>query len=69
MRSFIQAQKMTDNVWMLTDRMGMHMTLLVGTEKALLVDCGYGFDDIFAAVRSITSLPVTLLLSHGHHDH
>lgn len=69
MRSFIQTQEMTDNVWMLTDRMGMHMTLLVGTKKALLVDCGYGFDDIPAAVKSITSLPVTLLLTHGHHDH
>lgn len=69
MHSFIQAQEMMQNVWMLTDRMGMHMTLLVGTEKALLVDCGYGFDDIFAAVRSITPLPLTLLITHGHHDH
>lgn len=56
-------------VWMLTDRMGMHMSLLVGTEKALLIDTGYGFDDITAAVRQITPLPFDVLLTHGHHDH
>ena len=56
-------------VFMLTDRMGMHMTLLVGTKKALLIDTGYGFDDLLSAVRCITPLPLTVMLTHGHHDH
>lgn len=65
----IEKTKMMENVWMLTDRMGMHMTLLVGDDKALLIDTGYGFDDITAAVREITPLPFDVLLTHGHHDH
>ncbi len=69
MRNDIQAKEMMKSIWMLTDRMGMHMTLIVGEEKALLVDTGYGFDDILSAVRKITPLPLTLILTHGHHDH
>ena len=69
MHCHITKTEMMPHVWMLTDRMGMHMTLLVGTEKALLVDTGYGFDDIAAAVRDITPLPFDVLLTHGHHDH
>lgn len=65
----IEKTEMMPDVWMLTDRMGMHMTLLVGAERALLVDTGYGFDDITAAIRDITPLPFDVLLTHGHHDH
>ncbi len=69
MFSFIQSTLMMDNVYMLTDRMGMHMTLLVGEEKALLIDTGYGFDDLPVAIRSITTLPLEVIITHGHHDH
>lgn len=69
MKNMIHATQMMDNIWMLTDRMGMHMTLLVGKEKALLVDTGYGFDALPEAVKEITDLPVTVVLTHGHHDH
>lgn len=69
MNCLIKKTEVMNNVWMLTDRMGMHMTLLTGTKKALLVDTGYGFDDITAAIREITPLPFEVLLTHGHHDH
>ncbi len=69
MQNHITAKEMMENVWMLTDRMGMHATLLVGRERALLVDTGYGFDDLNAAIRSITDLPYSVLITHGHHDH
>ena len=51
------------------DCMGVCCTLLVGEERALLVDAGYGLEDVAAYVRTLTSLPVTLWLTHGHHDH
>ncbi len=43
--------------------------LIVGSDHALLVDAGMGVADLRAVVESITSLPVTLLVSHAHFDH
>ena len=48
---------------------GVHMTLVVGNKQALMMDAGYGAYDVSAQVRQITDLPLTLILSHGHHDH
>lgn len=56
-------------IFHIQDAMGVCMTLLTGQERALLVDTGYGTEDVYAFVRSITSLPLTVILTHGHHDH
>ena len=56
-------------VFLLKDPMGVCMTLLTGTKRALLVDTGYGIGDAGKAVKALTSLPLTVLLNHGHHDH
>lgn len=45
------------------------MFLLVGTEKALLVDSGYGLLDLPALIREVTEMPVILVNTHGHLDH
>ena len=43
--------------------------LLVGEERALLIDTGIGVGDLYGAVRQITDKPITLVLTHGHGDH
>lgn len=43
--------------------------LIIGKNKAVLIDTGWGYGDIKEVVESITVLPVTLILSHGHPDH
>lgn len=45
------------------------MFLLVGTEKALLIDSGYGLLNLSALIREITDKPVILVNTHGHLDH
>ena len=35
---------------------GVHMTLVVGSRKALLMDAGYGALDVLAQVRTLTGL-------------
>lgn len=51
------------------DAMGVCFTLLEGRDRALLVDTGYGTEDVSAFVRSLTDKPVEVILTHGHHDH
>lgn len=47
----------------------VYMELFVGTERALLLDTGFGFGDLRGAVRSITDLPLVIVCTHGHSDH
>lgn len=51
------------------DAMGVCMTLIEGEKAALLVDTGYGTEDVNAFISTMTEKPVTVLLTHNHHDH
>lgn len=43
--------------------------LVVGEEKACVIDTMNGLSDIRAAVRNITDKPIVLINTHGHPDH
>ena len=43
--------------------------VLVGTERAMLIDTGYAFGDLQGAVRSVTDKPLVIVNTHGHCDH
>lgn len=52
------------------DAMGVCMTLIEGEKAALLVDTGYGVEDVGDFVLSlIGDKPVSVYLTHHHHDH
>lgn len=51
---------------------GMNQTniyLLVGEEKAVLIDTGNGLLELPEAVKGITDKPVFVINTHGHYDH
>lgn len=43
--------------------------LVLGEEKALLIDSGFGVDSLKKVVDGLTDLPVILVNTHGHPDH
>ena len=43
--------------------------LLLGAERALLIDCSIGTGDLAALVKTLTELPLTVAATHGHGDH
>lgn len=45
------------------------MYLVIGDERAALLDTGSGIGSLKACVEQLTDLPVTVLLTHGHVDH
>lgn len=44
-------------------------TLVIGDERAALIDSGCGIGDLRALVEAITDLPVTVVNTHTHTDH
>ena len=43
--------------------------LLVGSERALLIDCGMGYYDLLDTIASLTDKPYDVVITHGHPDH
>lgn len=43
--------------------------LLIGTEKAMVIDTGMGIGDLRGAIEMITDKPLVCVISHGHIDH
>lgn len=64
-----ELNRVCEGVTHIRDAMGVCMTFIEGEKAALLVDTGYGVEDVAAFVRTLTDKPVTVLLTHHHHDH
>lgn len=62
-------QKYNDQLYQFKDPLGVLATLVIGKNKALLVDTCYGIGDLKEAVRNITDKELIVVNSHGHMDH
>jgi len=60
--------RLSDRDFILNDE-DVHMYLLLGEKRAMLVDTGFGTRDLPGAVRSLTGLPLVVVNTHGHYDH
>lgn len=61
--------KIADDLYEITETGSIHCYVILGTERALVFDIGYGYEDIHALIREITDLPIMLVVSHGDPDH
>lgn len=61
-------RQLAPDLWIIGEEF-TRMFLILGRERGLLVDAGFGYGDLAAAVRRVTSLPVEVALTHGHFDH
>lgn len=69
MKPELTARQLRDGIWQIADMDGNRSYLVAGQERALLVDTMEGIGDLRACVEGLTSLPVTVALTHHHHDH
>lgn len=68
--SYFSYLKPADNVYrIIVDRQYCNTELIIGSEKAAVIDCGLGFGDLPAAVRKLTDKPLLVFNTHGHIDH
>ena len=57
------------DTWGIVDHGVVNCYLVLGRERALLIDVGYGRANLRDYVRSLTSLPLFVVNTHGHRDH
>ena len=62
-------QTVADGIWHIRDARGGVMYLVAGTERALLIDTGFGEGDLLAHIATLTDLPVIVVNTHFHGDH
>lgn len=65
----IHVEKLLENLYCLKEVESVNRYLIIGAEKALLFDTGYGYMDFREQLTSITSLPLYVVNSHGDPDH
>lgn len=67
--SVFTSERVSSHLTRIITPCGVCMYLVEGTERAALLDTGFGFGDLKGYVDSLTKKPYVVLLSHGHMDH
>ena len=69
LRTDYPVKKIAENTYMISDFGFANCYLLVGEQKALLIDCGVGIGDLKDAAEKIADKPLVVVGTHGHVDH
>ncbi len=69
MSGYYRVKHIDENIYRINSDEGVNSDLFVGTDRALLLDTGYGFGTLRDTIREITEKPLTIVNSHGHMDH
>lgn len=62
-------EELEKGLFAIDDEKGDSMYLIIGTEKALLIDTCMMKPDIIPILRTLTAKPIELALTHAHIDH
>ena len=65
----ILVKQMTDCVYLLNEKSGCSAYLVIGSEKACLIDTMESEENIAALVKTLTDKPIIVVNTHGHPDH
>lgn len=60
--------KIKDNIYDIADE-NVFSTLIKGSDMSLIIDTGYGNNDLKNCISSISNKPYMVVNSHGHPDH
>lgn len=68
-KEFYQTESVDSRITAIRSACGEIMYLIVGSEKALLMDTNLGVGNLRGLVETLTDKPYEVVLTHGHVDH
>lgn len=68
-QNWFDVKEIAPNISMITEGMRYRFYLIIGNERALLIDTGTGIGDVKKLVENITPAQAEVALTHGHWDH
>lgn len=66
---FFKHEKISNHLYRITDFTGVCCYLVVGNQKAYMLDTCNGIGNIRKYAETITNIPISVILTHGHLDH
>ncbi|MDU4927909.1 MBL fold metallo-hydrolase, partial [Clostridium sp.] len=63
------SENVTEHIIRIVSPCQVCMYLIVGKRRAVLLDTGFGLGSLKSYVKTLTSLPYDVVVSHGHLDH
>lgn len=65
----IEVTQLSDTIWLMNENDKATGYIVVGSDKAAVIDTMNGYEDIQKVVRTVTNLPLIVINTHGHLDH
>lgn len=69
MENYFEIIELCEGTWQIYEPGDVGSVLIEGSEAAMLIDTGYGFENLKAEVRKLTDKPLIVVNTHGHTDH
>lgn len=67
--SWFTSVRMSENVIRISDHDVVNMYMVTGTQKAMLIDNGLGVANIRDYIKTLTNIPLIVVITHAHPDH
>src|SRR4030042_60966 len=67
--SWFTAKEVGIKIWQISDHGSDNIYLVEGSDSAMLIDNGLGTADLASFVKTLTSKPLIVVITHGHPDH
>lgn len=65
----VKLVQINDHIRLMNDADEATGYIVVGKEKALIIDTMNGYEDVKAIAETVTDLPLIVVNTHGHPDH
>lgn len=65
----VKVVQINEHIWLMNDADEATGYLVAGSKKAVVIDTMNGYENVKAIARTLTSLPLTVVNTHGHPDH